>query len=69
MNILIDTNIVIPLEPSLTTDFGINTNAALKFHRLVQKSDSVLFVHPLIGHDISRDKNKERKKLRKKLIK
>jgi hypothetical protein len=45
MNILIDTNIIIPLEPGSLTDLEINTDLALPFHKLVQKSENV--IHPL----------------------
>ena len=69
MNILVDTNIIIPLEPSALTDFEINTELALKFHSLVQKSDSIIFVHPAVEYDFNRDKNEERIRLRKTVIK
>lgn len=69
MNILVDTNIIIPLEPSSSTDFEVNTDIALEFHSLVQKSGNVLFIHPAIEHDFDRDKNLERIKLRKKVSK
>lgn len=69
MNILIDTNIIIPLEPSALTDFEINTELALRFHSLVQKSGSIIFVHPAVEYDFNRDKNEERIRLRKTVIK
>jgi L-amino acid N-acyltransferase YncA len=69
MNILIDTNIIIPLEPSSLTDFGVNTDLALQFHRLVQKSGNVIYVHPAVEYDFNRDKNQQRAILRKILIK
>ncbi len=69
MNILIDTNIIIPLEPSSLTDFGVNTDLALKFHSLVQKAGNLIFIHPAVEHDFNRDKNKERINLRKTTIK
>ena len=68
MKFLIDTNIVVPLEPGLTTDFEINTDHALEFHRLAQKSGNTLYVHPAIEYDLSRDKITERAILRKKLL-
>ena len=69
MNILIDTNIIIPLEPGSLADLEINTELALQFHSLVQKSENVAYVHPAIEHDFSRDKNVERANLRKTLVK
>jgi hypothetical protein len=68
MKFLIDTNIVVPLEPGLTSDFEINTDHALEFHRLVQKSENTIYVHPAIEHDLQRDKITERAILRKKLL-
>ena len=69
MNILIDTNIIIPLEPGSITDFEINTKIALEFHRLVQKSDNVIYIHPAVEFDLNRDKNVDRMALRKTLMK
>ena len=68
MNFLIDTNIVIPLEPTAKVDLAINTEIAIKFHKLASSSSSILFVHPAITEDLKRDKNDERKELREKLI-
>ncbi|MCP3875088.1 MAG: EVE domain-containing protein [Desulfobacteraceae bacterium] len=68
MKLLIDTNIIVPLEPGLTTDFEINTDHALEFHRLAQKSGNTLHIHPAIEHDLLRDKITERANLRQKLI-
>lgn len=68
MKFLIDTNIVVPLEPGSTSDFEINTDHALEFHRLAQKSGNTVYVHPAIEHDILRDKDTERATLRKKLL-
>lgn len=68
MNFLLDTNIIIPLEPTGKVDLEINTDLAIKFHNLAYKSKSTLFVHPEILEDLKRDKNEERKELRKTLI-
>ena len=68
MKFLIDTNIIVPLEPSSISDFGINTDHALEFHRLAQKSGNTVYVHPSIEYDLRRDKNTERSTLRNKLI-
>lgn len=68
MNFLLDTNIIIPLEPTGKMDLEVNTDLAIKFHNLAHKSKSTLFVHPDILKDIKRDKNEERKELRKTLI-
>jgi N-acetylglutamate synthase-like GNAT family acetyltransferase len=68
MNFLLDTNIIIPLEPTGKVDLEINTALAIKFHNLAFKSKSKLFVHPFILEDLQRDKVEERKELRKTLI-
>jgi hypothetical protein len=68
MKFLIDTNIVVPLEPRLISDFEINTDHALEFYRLTQKSGNIVYVHPAIEFDLKRDKNTERSTLRRKLI-
>ena len=68
MNFLIDTNIVIPLEPASKVDLEINTDLAIKFHKLVSSSESVIFIHPSITQDLKRDKLEERRELRTILI-
>jgi len=68
MNILIDTNIVLPLEPGSTLDLEVNTNNAILFHNLSSQSNNVICVHPAIEYDLARDKNKERADLRRTLI-
>lgn len=68
MKFLIDTNIIVPLEPASISDFGINTDHALEFHRLAQKSGNTIYIHPAVEFDFQRDKNIERSNLRKRLI-
>lgn len=68
MKFLIDTNIVIPLEPTSRTDLEINTELALKFHNLCSRAGREIFIHPAILYDIARDKNEDRKALRETLI-
>jgi len=68
MNFLIDTNILIPIEPTSFVDLELNTELGIDFFRLVQKSQNKIFIHPAIKYDLARDKNVERANLRKKLI-
>lgn len=68
MNFLIDTNIVIPLEPASKRDLAINTELAAVFHQLSVKSGSQIFIHPVIKDDFRRDKLEERRKLREVLV-
>lgn len=68
MNLLIDTNIVIPLEPSSFEDIGINTDSAIQLHNLCNRSHNILCIHPAINYDIDRDTNLPRASLRRKLL-
>jgi hypothetical protein len=68
MNLLIDTNIVIPMEPGSYVDTEINTGSALEFHNLALRSGSILFVHKAIHYDLNRDKNTSRADMRRLLI-
>ena len=57
MNILLDTNIIIPLE-----DTGKILDASFaELRKLAAEQQHCLYVHPLQVNDINRDKNKERK--------
>lgn len=69
MNLLIDTNIVIPLEPSSIDDLSVNTDLAIEFHNLCNRSGNTVCVHPSIYEDLKRDENIQRAELRKTLIK
>ena len=69
MNILIDTNIVLPLEPGSYIDVEINTEKAVLLHNLTNQSGNTLCIHPAIEHDLEKDENKERAAIRRKLIK
>jgi len=69
MNLLIDTNIVIPLEPGSALDEEVNTEVAINFHSLANQSNNILCIHPAIDYDLSRDKDNARTNIRRKLIK
>lgn len=57
MNILLDTNIIIPLE-----DTGRILDASFaELRKLAAEQQHCLYVHPLQFDDINRDKNRERK--------
>jgi len=68
VNYLIDTNVVIPLEPVSTIDLEVNTPVALEFHCLTSKQGHKLFVHPHIERDLARDKDQARANLRRTLL-
>ena len=59
MNILLDTNIIIPLE-----DIGRILDASFaELRKLAAEQQHCLYIHPLQIDDINRDKNKERKNI------
>lgn len=68
MNFLVDTNIIIPLEPASKIDLEVNTALALTFYRLCTKSRNSFYIHPEISVDIEKDKDENRKALRRTLI-
>ncbi len=68
MKFLIDTNILIPIEPTSISDLGVNTDQASQFIKLCNSSGKEIFLHPAILYDLARDKNKNRRQLREKLI-
>jgi len=68
MKLLIDTNIVIPLEPTGRADLHVNTATAAAFAQAAMAGGHQLFVHPAIDEDIARDKNAERRELRSALL-
>ena len=59
MNILLDTNIIIPLED---TDRVLDASFA-ELRKLTAEQQHCLYIHPLQIDDINRDKNKERKNI------
>lgn len=67
MKFLIDTNILIPLEPGTYSDLEVNSELAYEFLKLLNKSGNTVFVHPATFCDIAKDKNTERRDLRKRL--
>ena len=69
MNFLIDTNVIIPLEPLAAVDCCEMTPHVTKLVQLAQKTEVKIFAHPITKLDIEKDKNSERKHLRLQLIK
>lgn len=64
VRLLIDTNVVIPLEPTSREDIHTNTPAAAELVRLVIQHGHTLFVHPCIREDISHDSDQTRRETR-----
>lgn len=59
MRILIDTNILIPLEDTA----GILSSAYAELNRIAQEQNHQIIVHPGSLEDLSRDKNNDRKRI------
>jgi GNAT superfamily N-acetyltransferase len=69
MKILLDTNILVPLEPTSVEDAEHSFSAlAMDMTRLANEQGHQLFYHPLTKTEISNDKNKGRSALRLRLL-
>lgn len=68
MRFLIDTNILIPLEPALVPDLEVNTPLAMDFSQLAQRSGCNICVHPAVEYDFGRDQNQERVTIRRQVL-
>lgn len=60
MRFLIDTNILIKLEPEDPANAEADAALAMEINRLIGRGDHSLLVHPSIHHDIERDSNQDR---------
>jgi len=69
VNFLIDTNVVIPLEPTSRSEVKQNTLLASQFAGQVAEGGHSLYIHPEINADISRDPDVERRTTLQILIK
>jgi L-amino acid N-acyltransferase YncA len=65
---LIDTNVLIPLEPTRESDYELGTQPAVDLCRLVSEMGHQLYVHPAGLLDIRRDKDVQRRRLRERLF-
>ncbi|EPG65778.1 GNAT family N-acetyltransferase [Leptospira wolffii] len=64
MKILIDTNILIPLEPVHGEDIEPKRQSALDFTSICRNNNIEIFLHPAGKRDISNDKDQVRGKIR-----
>jgi hypothetical protein len=64
LKFLLDTNVVIQLEPTRSTELEPTAKVAADIARLVQQSGHQLFLHPAIQYDFARDLDAERRTLR-----
>lgn len=68
MKLLIDTNVLIPLEPGSKTDLDPMTPLATELFRTAQQVGATLYLHPIQRSDIEQDKDLDRRALRLRLI-
>ena len=64
MNILIDTNILLPLEPISLNDVEPQAHLANEFFQKAQKANALIYLLDVQKNDINRDKDENRRKLR-----
>jgi L-amino acid N-acyltransferase YncA/rRNA-processing protein FCF1/predicted transcriptional regulator len=68
MKILLDTNILIPIEPASVLDTEAQSPQAIVFINLAHQGKHDLVVHPATYMDLSKDKDADRAALRKRLL-
>ncbi len=68
MNFLLDTNIVIPLEPGSLKGVEPGTQFAAAFLEKAHAAGLRVFIHPLVNVDLNRDKDADRLAMRKALL-
>lgn len=67
LSLLIDTNILIPLEPTSTSDFEPDSGAAIQLIQLCQRTQTTVYLHPYQQRDLDRDTNQNRQRARRSL--
>ena len=68
MKFLIDTNILIPLEPTSPSDLTPKSSEAAEFARLASEAKYQLYIHPAQRKDLLRDKDQNRRRAREILV-
>lgn len=68
MKLLIDTNVLIPLEPGSKSDLEPMTSVAVELVRTAQQVGATIYLHPIQRKDIEQDKDLDRRALRLRLI-
>ena len=68
LKLLIDTNIIIPLEPTSVDDLHVNTDAASEIVKLASETGAQLFIHPAASADLQRDTDACRRAMRAQLL-
>ena len=65
---LIDTNVLIPLEPTSPSDVETSTRGAADFVGLCLSVGAAIYRHPLTSVDLARDRDAQRQAMRRQLI-
>lgn len=68
LKLLIDTNILIPLEPTDAAHLHQHTAAAAQLVALATETGTQLYRHPAVRHDLGRDKDSRRRHARDHLL-
>lgn len=69
LKLLIDTNILIPVEPTSSADLEAQSELIANMLRAAAEGKHDIYIHPLIRLDLSRDKDDARRRARELLIK
>jgi hypothetical protein len=65
---LIDTNILIPVEPTASSNLEANSEPIARLLGLMARGKHEVFIHPLVELDLNRDRNVARKQTRRVLL-
>ncbi len=65
LRLLVDTNVVIPLEPLATRSVEASSKTAMDLARRAQESGALVLLHPAQRDDIERDRDESRRDLRR----
>lgn len=68
MKLLFDTNVFIPLEPTMMGDIEAQTESCAVLMKMASLAQAMVFLHPIQQSDIRRDKNSDRRTLRLRLF-
>ena len=69
MKFLIDTNILIPLEPTKPSEIEHASDRVSEFFRIALETGNQIYLHPLIKKDFELDRDQSRKILRAHFLK
>ncbi|HEX8254220.1 MAG TPA: GNAT family N-acetyltransferase, partial [Thermoanaerobaculia bacterium] len=68
LKLLIDTNVIIPLDPTRPADLHDNTSRATELQNLASEIHAQLWIHPAAMLDLARDTDENRRSMRQQLL-